>query len=125
VVAILQAISTGGSGGGGGGTAARNHRGQALSLPANTQATLVSFTAEDYKLRGFVVYGTTDHVAWVEVDGDPLDGIIARGNIAKVAQVMLPNPETYLSPTAIVVLKVRNENPNGNTGDFEGTLLGE
>ncbi len=123
MVAVLQAIST--TSGSGGTASAKNQRGQALSLPANAMATLVSFTASDFKLRGFVVYGTTDHVAWVEVDGNPLDGIIARGNIAKVAQVILPNPETYTSPTAIVTLKVRNENPGGTTGDFEGTLLGE
>lgn len=123
MVAILQAVSVGG-GGGSGSSAARNHRGEALALPANTTATLVSFVASDYKLRGFAVYGNTDCLAWVEVDGDPLEGVIARGSAAKVAQLILPNPETYASPTAIVALKVRNENPS-NSADFEGTLLGE
>lgn len=125
MVAVLQAIATGGSGGSGSTAPARNSRGQQDGVPSNTTVTLVSFIAEDRKLRGFVVYGNTDHLAWVEVDGVPLDGVIARGTVTKVSQVILPNPEAYASPTAIVALKVRNENPNGSSGDFEGTLLGE
>jgi hypothetical protein len=120
----LQAITT--SGGGGGSTAAaRNHRGEAGSIPAGAIATLTSFTSEDYKLRGFVAYGTTDFVAWVEVDGVPLDGISARGSVSKVAQIILPNPETYASSSSIVALRIRNDNAYSVTGDFEGTLLGE
>lgn len=122
MVAILQAVSTGG--GSGGSANARNNRGEANSLPAGATATLTSFVASDYQLRGFVVFGTTDLLAWVEVDGTPLDGIIARGTITKVAQVILPNPETYSSALAVVALRVRNEHPT-LSGDFEGTLLGE
>lgn len=123
MVAVLQAITTGG-GGGSGSSPARNHRGESLALPPGSTATLVSFVASDFKLRGFVAFGTTDLLVWVEQDGVPMDGIVARGSVAKVAQILLPNPETYISPTAIVALRVRNENPSVS-GDFEGTLLGE
>lgn len=123
MVAVLQAFSTGG--GGGGTAAARNHRGEALAVPAGSTATITSFTSEDFKLRGFVAFGTTDFVAWVEVDGNPLDGISARGSVAKVAQLTLPNPESYSSALAIVALRIRNDNQFSVTGDFEGTLLGE
>lgn len=123
MVAILQAFTTGGSSGSA--PAARNHRGQASSIPALASASLTSFVASDFKLRGFVATGTTDFIAWVEVDGVPLEGIQARGSIAKVAQIVLPNPEAYASPSAVVAFRIRNENQFSVTGDFEGTLLGE
>ncbi len=123
MVAVLQAIAT--TSGGGSSAPARNHRGEANAVPAAVTTTLVSFTADDFKLRGFVAFGTTDFIAWVEVSGVPLDGIVARSNVAKFAQVVLPNPESYNSPLAIVALRIRNENPFSQSGDFEGTLLGE
>lgn len=126
MVVVLQASNIGGGGGGSGEAPARNQRGSHASVPSGTTVTLVSFVASDYKLRGFVAFGTTDFVAWVEVDSVELPGIIARGTITKVASLILPNPETYASPSSIVALKLRNESAlPPTTGDFEGTLLGE
>lgn len=120
-------LPTGGGGGGGGGGGsnvdADNRRGAESGLAPSAIATLVTRAAGTSKLRGFVVAGSTDAEAWVEVDGVPLDGIRARHSRVLPAQVVLPNPEAYADPGATVTLRVQNM--GSVAGDFEGTLLGE
>jgi hypothetical protein len=121
MTAIIQPVVAGG--GGGGEAPARNLRGSVASLPPSVTATIVSAVTADLKLRGFIVHGGTDCEAWVEVDGTPLPGLRARHNRALGAYLVLPNPESYSSPTLVVRLRVRNDGLT--TDDFEGVLLGE
>ncbi|MGV0984977.1 MAG: hypothetical protein ACOYB2_10510 [Limnohabitans sp.] len=122
MTAIVQPV---GAVGGGGGTVpnARNERGSVTGLAPTASQTLVAVQTGTRKLRGFNVHGTTDGLAWVEVDGVPLAGIVARFSRVLPAYLVLPNPEGYASPTVMVALKVQNE--GSVAGDFEGTLLGE
>lgn len=107
---------------------ARNVRGHAAGLAPMATATLVSTVVGTRRLRGFSVHGTTDGLAWVEVDGDALDGVVARFTRVLPALLLLPNPEEYPSDAATVELKVRNDSGTaitGVSGDYEGTLFGE
>lgn len=110
------------AGGGGTGTLAFNQRGRATVTPSAT-ATLVSFVSGAHFLRGFHVTGNGDGFAWIEIDGDPLDGMAARMSIVKDAYRVLPNPEAYPSSGAIVALKVTND--SDVTIEFEGVVFGE
>lgn len=118
---VLRAVPTGGSGGGGSTAPANNARGDVVGLVPAASQEVISIPAAQFKLRGFVAFGSTDGLFWVEVDGVPLAGITARCSIVKVATLILPNPETITGTT--VALKVRNE--GDVSGSFEGTLLGE
>lgn len=106
----------------GGSALAQNNRGRAL-VPGGNTVTLVSFVAGSTMLRGFHVFGDTDGFAWIEVNGVPLDGLAARHSAVKDAYRVLPNPEVYASPGAIVALKVTNL--SSTSADFEGVVLGE
>ncbi len=121
MTAIVRAPSTSASGSE---VPARNLRGSAVGLAPQATTTLASGPASGWKLRGFSAFGDNDLVAWVELDGVPVRGIMARGSIVKVAQLYLPNPEAMVGVT--VALKVRNEANliNGVSGAFEGTLFG-
>jgi hypothetical protein len=112
-----------GGGSTGGVASAVNQRGTTSGLAPLATATLVSFVAGTTKLRGFTVFGDTDAEVWVEVDGAPLAGIRARHSRVLPAYIVLPNPENYSSPTAVVALRVQNT--GATAGDFQGTLLGE
>ncbi len=102
---------------------ARNMRGSVASVtPAATQ-TVVSFTAGTRRLRGFSLYGTTDALAWIEVDGSPLEGLVARHSRVLPAYLVLPNPEAYPSASSVVALRVLNEGTTSS--DFEGVIFGE
>lgn len=114
-------VTTGG-GGGGGESLAWNNRGRATVLPAQT-TTLVSFVSGTHMLRGFHVEGEGDAFVWIEVDGDPLDGMAARKSIVKDAYRIQPNPEPYISSSAIVALKITNG--SSVTCEFEGVVFGE
>jgi hypothetical protein len=120
MTAIVQPAAAGGSGGV---ANAVNQRGATSGLAPLAIATLVSFVAGTTKLRGFTVYGDTDGEAWVEVDAVPLAGIRARHSRVLPAYLVLPNPELYVSPTALVTLRVQNT--GATAGVYEGTLLGE
>lgn len=120
MTAIVVPVS--GSGAGGVPNAA-NQRGAVSGLAPLATATLVSFVAGSTKLRGFAVFGDTDAEVWVEVDATPLAGLRARHSRVLPAYMLLPNPEAYASPLAVVSLRVRNV--GSVAGDFEGTLMGE
>lgn len=123
---VVRAPATGGGGGGGGAEVpARNVRGSVSGLAPQATTTLCTVPATGYKLRGFVAFGDNDFLAWVDVDGVALDGVIARAGIIKVAEIILPNPEATVGTT--VSLKVKNDAPTigGVSAHIEGTLLGE
>ena len=122
---LLRALPVGGGGGSGTSAPANNARGEVTGLAPGATTTLVSISTAQFKLRGFVAFGDNDGVIWVEVDGAPLAGIIARSSRVKVAQVILPNPEALGGST--VRLRVRNEADlvTGVSASFEGTLLGK
>lgn len=122
MAAVIQPLVAGG-GGGGTEAPARNLRGSVSSLPPGSTATVISSVTGDLKLRGFIVIGGTDCEAWVEVDSTPLPGLKARHSRVLGAYLVLPNPESYSSPTSIVALRVRND--GATSDDFEGVLLGE
>jgi len=115
-------VPTTGGAAGGGSALAQNHRGRAL-VPGGGTVTLVSFVPGATMLRGFHVYGDTDGFVWIEVDGQPLDGVAARHSAVKDAYRILPNPEVYASPGAIVALRVTNL--SSLSAEFEGVVLGE
>jgi hypothetical protein len=94
-----------------------------IGLAPSAIATLVEFTAGVRRLRGFYGYGSTDGLFWIEVDGTPLPGMIARHSRVQDAARILPNAESYASPGSIVSVKVLNE--AAIAGDFEVSLLGE
>ncbi len=123
---VVRAPASGGGGGGGSGdTPAVNYRGDVVGLAPQAITTLASGSAIGWKLRGFAAFGDNDIVVWVELDGTPVEGIIARGSVVKVATLILPNPEPMLGTT--VALKVKNDAPSigGVSATIEGTLFGE
>jgi hypothetical protein len=107
---------------------ARNVRGHLSGLAPAATGTLLSQVVGTRRLRGLSVHGTTDGLAWVEVDGEALDGLVARFSRVLPAFLLLPNPEEYPGEGSVVVLKVRNESGDaitGVSGSYEGTLFGE
>lgn len=122
MTAIAVPIASGS--GGGDLPLARNEHGEATALAPLATATLVSMVAGSALFRGFYVYGTVEAICWLEVDGTPLAGYRKRINsIEHTATVIIPNPEPYASPTAVVELKVLND--QDVSGDFSGALLGQ
>jgi hypothetical protein len=120
MTAVVQPAVTGG-GSGGGVPDARNGHGDASGLAPAATATLVSLTGTR-KIRGFNVHGETDGLAWIELNGAPLPGLVARFSRVLPAYIVLPNPEPVgLFDT--VALKVRND--GSAAGDFEGVFFGE
>jgi hypothetical protein len=118
----MTPVVTSSGGGSGGGTApARNMRGRAV-VPSGATVTLVSFVAGSIKCRGFHVAGDGDAFVWIEADGDAIDGMAARHSIVKDAYRVLPNPESYPSPTSLITLRCNNL---GGTVEFEGVIFGE
>jgi hypothetical protein len=99
---------------------ASNVRGTAV-IPSDATVTVASFTSGTKKFRGYMVMGTRDAEAWIEVDGLPLYGTSSRLTAAKEAYRILPNPELYASSVALVSLMVKNTGPS--TGTFEGVIF--
>lgn len=99
-----------------------NNRGRQAITPGDT-VSLVSFTAGAHRLRGFSVLGENNAVAWIEIDGTPLDGLVAIHSAVKAAYIVLPNAESYASAISTVALRVQNT--GDTTGEFEGVVFGE
>lgn len=119
MTAVVQPVSAGG--GSGGVPDARNEHGDAPGLAPAATATLVTIIG-DRKIRGFNVHGSTDGLAWVELNDAPLPGLVARFSRVLPAYVVLPNPEP-IGMFDSVTLRVRND--SDVSGDFEGVFFGE
>src|SRR3972149_7830953 len=100
-----------------------NTYGTSGTLVSEAVGTIVNYTAGTaFKLRGFLATGSGQGYFTLEIGVGTIT-YFYRTNIAdKVAQVVLPNPMTIPSSTA-VILKVQNE--NGDSQTFEGQILGE
>lgn len=120
-VIVRAAGSSGGGGGGSGDTTATNVHGNTSGLAPTAVATLCSQPIVGWKYRGFVAYGDTDGLVWLEVDGTPVPGQTARLSRVKTPKITLPNPEQLVGTTAS--LKVMNE--GDVSGSFEATMFGE
>lgn len=95
--------------------------GTATSVAVTVTATLVSYTAvAGDRLAGFTGTGTRSGYFFVQVNGTTV--MSGRAWTTNQNAVITPTIVKTLAVGDAVVLKVTNESPTNDTGNFEGTL---